>query len=138
GWLLLIPIVPTSHGSTIWLPRRQELSGGVLYIGQGRTFIQYRDGNAPRGYDAAQVQPSTNNECYLVDREGTHPISLQVLTGEPLNDLLLHIPLLPASGTGLPKVVFALVAPPLYRVLARYFRDHHLPYRLARFQAATG
>ncbi len=114
------------------------LSGGLLYIGQERTFIRYRNSSAPQGYDAKDVQAPADDKLYLVDSEGTHSISRQTLTEESLNDLLLRIAPLPVRGADLPEVAFALVASPLYRTLARYFRDHYLHYRAARFQASTG
>lgn len=114
------------------------LSGGALYVGQGGAFIQYRDGDAPRGYDAQDVDPPSEDTLYLIDPHGTHPIFLPALEALPLRDLLLRIAPLPALGAGLPEVAFALIAPPLYRMLARYFHDHHLRYRLARFYDREG
>jgi hypothetical protein len=40
---------------------------------------------------------------------------------------------LAAREIELPERAFALVATPLYRMVARYLRDHHLRYRIARF-----
>lgn len=112
-------------------------SGGLLYVGEGTAFIQYRDGGAPRGYtvDGEEIQsPSAPpDRRYLVDREGVHPLSLAPLPEVPLDRLLLRIAPLPARGAALPAVAYALVAPSLYRMLARYFRAHHLVYRVARF-----
>jgi len=114
------------------------LSGGLMYIGEKRLFIQYRDGEAPRGYDAKDVKPPRGNALYLVDYDGTHSISPRSLTEESLGDVLLRIPPLPERGVELPEVAFALVAPPLYSMLAKYFRSHHLRYRVARFHASNG
>lgn len=115
-------------------------SGGLLYVGEGPAFIQYRDGGAPRGYtvDGEEIQPPSapRDRRYLVDREGTHPLSLAPLPEQPLDRLLLRIAPLPAMGAALPAVAYALVAPSLYRMLARYFRAHHLDYRVARFHAS--
>lgn len=137
----LISLVPPNP-ERVDLPRlydaaasAADLGGGLLYVGEGRAFIQYRDGGAPRGYDAAGVKPPPGDDIYLVDREGTHPLSPRALVVAPLDDLLLRIAPQPARGFEPPDVVFALVAPPLYRMLAKYFRAHHLRYRVSRFHS---
>jgi hypothetical protein len=114
------------------------LSGGLLFIGQGRTFIQYRDSLAPRGYTAGDVKPGPGSELFLIDGTGTHLIPPGALKEIPLDDLLLRIAPLPTRHVELPTVLFALAAQQLYRVLAGYFRDHYLNYRVARFQSADG
>jgi hypothetical protein len=116
-------------------------SGGLLSVGEGPAFIQYRDGAAPRGYtlaegEIASLSGSGDDRRYLVDREGTHPVSPAALPTAPLDRLLLHITPQPAPGAALPASAYALVAPSLYRMLARYFRAHHLTYRVARFHAS--
>ncbi len=115
------------------------LSGGLLYVGDGRAFIQYRDGGAPRGYtvDGKEVSSpsSPQGRRYLVDREGTHPLALTRLPEVGLERLLLRIAPLPTKGAALPMVAYVLIAPSLYRMLAHYFRAHHLEYRVARFHA---
>jgi hypothetical protein len=114
------------------------LSGGLLYVGDGRAFVQYRDGGAPRGYDVADVRLPPGDALYLIDRQGTHPLPPDALTPVPLDDLLLRIAPRPERGAERPEVVYALIAPALYRMLARYFRDHHLHYRVARLHAPPG
>lgn len=111
------------------------LSGGLLYIGKEGLFIQYRDGNAPRGYDVRDVEIPDQGKIYLVDKRGTHLFRPKNLSEEPLGSFLLRVPPLPDSSTVLPEVAYALVEPALYRMLARYFRAHNLRYQVARFNA---
>jgi hypothetical protein len=111
------------------------LCGALLYIGTERLFIQYRDGNAPRGYDAKDVKIPDEGNIYLVDKRGTHLFSPDDLSEEPLDCFLLRVPPLPDNKIVLPEVAYALVEPALYRMLARYFRAHNLRYRVARFDA---
>lgn len=111
------------------------LSGGLLYIGKEPLFIQYRDGNAPRGYDAKDVEIPDESNIYLIDKRGTHLFSPDDLSEEPLGSFLLRVPPLPDNKTVLPEVAYALVEPALYRMLARYFRAHNLRYQVARFDA---
>ncbi|HEY0406354.1 MAG TPA: hypothetical protein VGC89_11545 [Pyrinomonadaceae bacterium] len=115
-----------------------ELSEGRLYIGQGRAFILYRDGGAARGYDAERFSLPPGNDLFLLDHETTHRVSPSSLTELSLSNLLLSMSLVPARETELPERAFALVAAPLYRMVARYLRDHHLRYRIARFHAPEG
>lgn len=111
------------------------LCGGRLYIGKEHAFIRYRDGSAPRGYDAKGVEVRAEDKLYLVDTDGTYPFAWQGLIEESLDKLLLRIPPSPARGTSLPETAYALLHPALYRMLARYFRAHHLRYKVARFHA---
>ncbi|MCP4398870.1 MAG: hypothetical protein GY801_16420 [bacterium] len=165
------------------------LSDGALYVGASGVFIHYRDGDAPRGYDAVGVEappgdntvdlrsadlsrpthppapslrkregetpPFSSQEkglgdefflqstvlppgetIRLVDSGGTHPLSPDMLRELPLQDALLRIRPLPLHGAELPDTVFVLAAAPLYRLLATYFREHYLRFRIARFVPA--
>ncbi|MDX6696093.1 MAG: hypothetical protein QOF02_3696 [Blastocatellia bacterium] len=112
-----------------------ELSDGKLYVGQGRAFILYRDGGAARGYDADKVALPPSNELFLLDQETTHRVAPSNLTELSVPDLLLRMSLVPAREFELPERAFVMVAAPLYRMVARYLRDHHLRYRIARFHA---
>ncbi|HEY6190523.1 MAG TPA: hypothetical protein VIW80_22925 [Pyrinomonadaceae bacterium] len=114
------------------------LSDGSLYIGHERAFIRYRDSEAARGYDAARVQLPPGDELFLLDRETTHSVSPGSLTELPLTEVLLGMSVLPARETELPERAFAMVASALYRMIARYLRDHHLRYRIARFHTPGG
>jgi len=116
-----------------------DMSGGVFYIGEKQAFIQYRDGAAPRGYDAENVRiPKNDKQFYFTETKGTAAVPAKSLTRESLSDLLLSIPPVPAMGADLPETAFALVSRPLYRMLARYFRAHHLHYHAARFHIPGG
>lgn len=114
------------------------LNGGVFYIGQKQTFIRYRDAGAPRGYDVKDFQTPKGNDYCFVDVEEMSLLSPKKLTEEPLQDLLLRIAPLKIHGASLPETAFVLVAPALYRILARYFREHYLHYQVTRFQIARG
>lgn len=114
------------------------LSDGSLYIGQERAFIRYRDGAAARGYDADRVQLPPGDELFLLDHETTYRIPAASLKELSLQEVLLGMATLPAREMELPERAFALVATPLYRMIARYLRDHHLRYRVARFYATKG
>lgn len=114
------------------------LSNGSLFIGHDRAFIRYRDGEAARGYDAARVQLPPGDELFLLDHETTHSISPKSLNELSLQEVLLGMQVLPAREVELPDRAFAMVATPLYRMVARYLRDHHLRYRIARFHTSDG
>ncbi|HEX8141249.1 MAG TPA: hypothetical protein VF553_01550 [Pyrinomonadaceae bacterium] len=109
------------------------LSESQLYIGQGRAFIRYRDGEAARGYVADDVELPAGDDLFLLDHERTYRFAPGTLTELALPDLLLAVSTLPAREVELPPTAFALVATPLYRMVARYLRDHHLRYSIARF-----
>jgi hypothetical protein len=117
-----------------------RLVNGRLYIGQKRAFVQYRDDGAPRGYDVSEFKvPENNNELLLVAHWGSQFLSLAGFAKTSLRDLCLHVsPLSGATDQEVPELVYALVPPPLYPLLARYFHAHHLSYRLARLQASVG
>lgn len=111
-----------------------DMNGGTLYIGEKRAFIRYRNGAAPRGYDARDVRiPKNDSHLFFTDIGGTTAVPVKSLTRESLSDLLLSIPPIPATAPDLPETLFVLVPQPLFRMLARYFRDHRLHYRAARF-----
>ncbi|HEX8772803.1 MAG TPA: hypothetical protein VF735_04300 [Pyrinomonadaceae bacterium] len=114
------------------------LSNGSLYIGQGRAFIRYRDAEAARGYDAAGVQLPRGDDLFLLDKETTHSVSVESLDELSLPEVLLATATLPAREVELPDRAFAMVAMPLYHMIARYLRDHHLSYRVARFHTTDG
>jgi hypothetical protein len=114
------------------------LNGGVLYIGADGAFIQYRDGHAPCGYDAEDVEPAPDHLLYLVGPEGTWQIARRSLVELPLSDVLLRLTPLPSREHALPTRAFALIATPLYRLLARYLRAHRVRYRLASFLTSQG
>jgi hypothetical protein len=114
------------------------LSDGILYIGHGRAFIRYRDSGAARGYDAADVQLLPGDELFMLDLETTRSISPSSLTELSLQEVLLRMRVLAAREIELPERAFALVATALYRMVARYLRDHHLRYRIARFHTPQG
>jgi hypothetical protein len=118
-------------------------SGSRLYVGAPPTFIEYRDGKAPRGYDERNVQPTEEHALYLVGREGTTTIARGDLTEMPLADVLLRLG--PQAGpAGMPPAgirpagerparAFVVAARPLYGMLSRYFRDHRIVYRVGQF-----
>lgn len=114
------------------------LNDGLLYIGSERAFIQYRDAHAPRGYDAHEVMLPKGEEWYFVNRSGTAVIKPAEVVEEQLPDLLLRIPAQEARKTDLPEGAFVLAPSPLYRLLARYFRNHSLAYRVGQLAAASG
>ena len=116
-----------------------RLVHGRLYIGQKRAFVQYRDDGAPRGYDVSEFKaPENSRELLLVAYWGSQFLSLSGFTKTSLRDLCLHVSPLPATTDHMPQLVYALVPPPLYPLLAKYFHAHHLSYRLARLQASVG
>ncbi len=43
-----------------------RLADGRLFIGEGNTFIQYRDGRAPRGYDAPDFKSPPGKDFLLL------------------------------------------------------------------------
>ncbi len=117
-----------------------RLVHGRLYIGQKRAFVQYRDDGAPRGYDVSEEfqAPVNSRELLLVAHGGGQSLSLSGFTKTSLRDLCLHVSPLPGATNQMPEMVYALVPPPLYPLLAKYFHAHHLSYRLARLQASVG
>src|SRR5579859_994491 len=116
-----------------------RLVNGRLYIGQDKAFVQYRDDGAPRGYDVPGFKaPASSSELLLVAHWGSKSLSLSNFTQTSLHDLCLHVAPLPGATDQAPELVYALVPPPLYPILAKYFHVHHLSYRLARLQASAG
>jgi hypothetical protein len=139
--ILLMPPAPDATALSRFydvVAAAAELSDGRLYIGQGRAFIRYRDGGAARGYDAEAVSLPLGDDLFLLDHDVTHRVAPSNLTELMVTDLLLRMSLVPAHELELPERAFALVAVPLYRMVARYLRDHHLRYRIARFHAPGG
>jgi hypothetical protein len=114
------------------------LCGGMLFIGQDRTFIRYRDADAPRGYNADALQTPARGITYLVDRDGTHALSHSAMQDTDLADLLLRISPVPAHSTEAPATLFVLAQPALSYILVRYFRDHYLSFRVAQLESGTG
>ncbi|MDM8515084.1 hypothetical protein QUF76_02705 [Desulfobacterales bacterium HSG16] len=110
-----------------------ELSDGLFYIGKERIFIRYRDGNAPGGYDADNVDIPDSKDIFLIDIDGTHVIQEKSLAEKPLDKLLLSFSPRPERGTEIPETIYALCRPALYSMLAEYFRNHDFLYDVARF-----
>jgi len=114
-----------------------EFCNGDLFIGDKNLYISYRDHNAPRGYDASNVKkPDTKDHIYLVHKEGTTLISANTLNESLLKDIILRIKPVQKKNDDLPFKAYALVALPIYQMLARYFRSHQLNYKLARFYSS--
>ena len=112
-----------------------RLVNGRLYIGQDKAFVQYRDDGAPRGYDVPEFKaPENSNELLLVAHWGSQFLSWDKFTERSLQDICLNVAPLPGAADHLPELVYALVPPSLYLLLAKYFHAHHLRYRLARLQ----
>lgn len=143
GALLALSPAPETDLSRLYdaIADTAAWGGGRLYIGAGRAFIAYRDAAAPRGYDiesanAAALPPGALE--YLVDESGTHPLDPAMFPETPLADFLLRITPLPERGASLPEQAYVLAAPQFYRLLVRYFRAHHIAYRVARFHTGEG
>ncbi|MET0648044.1 MAG: hypothetical protein ABW208_15615 [Pyrinomonadaceae bacterium] len=115
-----------------------RFSGAQLYVGRDHLFVQYRDGSSPRGYDAQMSPPSRQDEIWLVGPEGTVSVQTRALRWVGHEELLLRIRPSNASAAEPQELIYALVAPPLYRVLANYFRDHYMRFRVARFYGERG
>ncbi len=111
-----------------------DLSGGLLYIGQAPVFVQYRDGGAPYGYHVAAKEAPQDDNFYLVDRNGTHPLPQSALKAAPLDRLVLGMGLLPAKTIEASYLAHILTTASLYPMLARYFQAHNLPFQVARFR----
>ncbi|HEY4385927.1 MAG TPA: hypothetical protein VGN34_15830, partial [Ktedonobacteraceae bacterium] len=116
-----------------------RLVNGRFYIGQDKTFVQYRDDGAPRGYDVPGFNaPENDNELLLVAHWGTQLLSLSAFTEVSLHDLCLHVTPVPGPAGQVPEMVYALAPSPLYPLLAKYFYAHHQHYKLARLQSSAG
>jgi hypothetical protein len=140
----LISVKP-SHAEQLDLSRFYDtasaaaaLCNGLLFIGQNRMFIRYRDADAPRGYNATAIQSPPAGTVYLVDRGGTHVLSHTSLREVNLSDLLLRILPVPTHSKEAPTVLFVLALPALCDILVRYFRDHYLSFRIARMESESG
>ncbi len=114
-----------------------RLADGRLFIGEGNTFIQYRDGRAPRGYDAPEFKSAPGrDELMLVERRGASAPRLGDFTEAPLVDLCLRIAPLPDMAATRPERVYILTPRSFYPILCRYFQKHHLRFGLARMRAS--
>lgn len=112
-----------------------RLAGTGLYIGQDNAFIRYRDYRAPRGYDAPDFRTSSAKEnLLLVDSQGLRTLTPADFTEISLAAFCLQVRPGPHIPGPRPESLYALTPPPLYPMLSRYFRDHHLCFRLARVQ----
>ncbi|HEX5702664.1 MAG TPA: hypothetical protein VFX97_05560 [Pyrinomonadaceae bacterium] len=110
------------------------LSQGMLFVGQNRTFIRYRDADAPRGYDAEAIEPPRGNDLYLVDRDGTHTLSAARMQEVDLAQILLRIPPVTTHRPMQPATIFVVALAGLCDMLVNYFQDHHLRFRVARLE----
>jgi hypothetical protein len=141
GALLTLNPAPETELSPLYdaIADAAAWGGGRLYIGAGRAFIAYRDAAAPRGYDIAEAGPPPSGTLeYLVDDSGTHPLDPIAFPETPLADFLLRISPLPVRGAPLPEQAYVLATAQLYQLLVRYFRAHHIAYRVARCQTDEG
>lgn len=115
-----------------------HLSRGHFFIGTRLSFVQYRDEDAPRGYDIPGFEPhNQQKDLLLVGSWGSHQIDLSGYKESSLADMCLRIAPVPGSATMPPAIAYVLVHRSLYAILARYFRAHQLRYRLARIQIET-
>lgn len=116
-----------------------RLVNGRLYIGQDKAFVQYRDDGAPRGYDVFGLKtPEKSSELLLVAHWGSESLPSSGFKELSLHDLCLSVFPLPSRVDQVPELVYALVPPPLYPILAKYFHAHRLSYKLACLQTSTG
>jgi hypothetical protein len=113
-----------------------RLVKGRLYIGDRLSFIQYRDDGAPRGYDAPSFPSSRrqDDDLLLVAHWGSRRLALDAFHEASLADFAMQVAPAPETTAAALATAYALVDRSLYAVLARYFRAHHLRYRLARLQ----
>ncbi|ETR70526.1 MAG: hypothetical protein OMM_03181 [Candidatus Magnetoglobus multicellularis str. Araruama] len=111
-----------------------EFTDGYLYIGDKNHYICYRNNEAPRGYDVLNIKKIEEKEnFYLIDTSGTKVFSKKELNTLPLEQVILKIRPDLNKNYNLPSNIFALVKPALYKMLSRYFRNHNLNYKLAKF-----
>ncbi len=115
-----------------------RLVNGRFYIGEGNAFVQYRDDNAPRGYDVPDFTPpkpvERKQSVLLIAHWGSRQLEMKQFSEVSIVDFCLQVTPVPDVVQALPHLVYALVQPALYPILARYFRAHHLRYRLAHLQ----
>jgi hypothetical protein len=140
--LRLTPIQTQTAQFSIFYDKASDAArqvNGRFYVGQNRAFVQYRDDGAPRGYDVPDfVTLGHGNELFLVAHWGSRTFSETVFTEISLYGLCLNITPSPGGADQAPELIYALVPPPLYPPLAKYFRAHHLRYRIAYLHAAPG
>lgn len=103
-----------------------------LYIGQENTFVRYRDGYAPRGYDIPAFTNGDHSEqLHLIGRFVSHHWAIEGLYEQSLADFCLQIAPSWQAVTAIESECYLLAPAPLYALLARYLRRHQLAYRLA-------
>jgi hypothetical protein len=74
-----------------------RLSGGQLFTGSGRHFVQYRDARAPLGYDVATA-PEGTGDVVLHGLEQS--VGYRIESDLPLAKLLLRLSLVRVHGAG--------------------------------------
>jgi hypothetical protein len=113
-----------------------RLAEATLYIGQGNAFVRYRDNKAPRGYDVPGFKAAGDQKkLLLIAPAAALTVDASAFAEAPLAELCLQIAPRPGTVRAAPDLAYVLAPPPLYPVLARYFRAHHLRYSLARLPA---
>lgn len=104
-----------------------------VYIGEGNAFVIYRDQHATRGYDVDGFKQEKDDLLYLIDSSGTQTLLTTDLNNLELSNLLLSLKPRFDHSTSSPRNAYVLALKPYYQILARFFRNHHISFRLAVF-----
>ena len=110
-------------------PDRQYYA--ILLIGNKNLYIQYRDHNAPRGYDARMSSPP-EQEIILIHSAKQYTFKQNDLTDVPLQNILLSMRPKLSSISHLPETVYLIAPVPLYPILSRYLTTRKLTFQVAR------
>ncbi len=109
-----------------------RLCGGELYIGMGQHFVQYRDQDAPFGYDVKDKLGQKHRGIRLLGSDASLAITSRKLTAIKMHDVVMETLPTTRPRTETTNRIFVLAAPQLHKTFSRYFRNHHLHYRLVR------
>ena len=107
-----------------------------LFVGESDTYVQYRNSQAPRGYDIPDYEPhELENHLILVDTKATRCFDIAEFEPISLADFCMRIQPQPDVAGPPPPEIYALAPVSFALLLARYFRAHHLRYEIARIHA---
>jgi hypothetical protein len=86
--IVVLPAASVHLGDTA--ARVARMAGGQSFTGNGKHFVQYRDGRAPLGYDAASISTESGD---LIFYGVEHTVAYAIESELPLQKLLLRLSL---------------------------------------------
>lgn len=113
-----------------YLATAAGISDGHLYVGEDPYYICYRDWQSLTGYDAA-AGPVAIDTLMLTDKSGQYHLPARDFRQLLLADLIMSMNPVGQPAAAKMTDIYFFLPRPLYPLVGRYLRNHHLRYKVS-------